>query len=115
MAAEPLGNIFMLLGSIVAWFIPPAFSVSGGILLIGNVSVFSNPRARAHEAAGDSSSKRAKDNFGKMFDTTKHYCRSPGYCVREAHVVCQSADAIKLNFRNFVGPFELMCSAGDWI
>jgi hypothetical protein len=80
-----------------------------------DVSVSSNPAARAHEAAGDSSSKRSKENFGEIFDTTKHSCSSPGYCVRDAHVVCQSADAIKLNFRNLLGAFELMCSAGDWI
>ena len=79
----------------------------------------SSPVARAYEAAGDSSSsKRAKENFGEMFDTTKHFCCSPGYCVhdvREAHVVCQSADAIKLKSKNRLGAFELMCSAGDWI
>jgi hypothetical protein len=50
-----------------------------------------------------------------MFDTTKHVCSLPGYCVRDGHVVCQSADAIKLNFRNLLGAFELMCSAEDWI
>ncbi|WP_156439608.1 hypothetical protein [Bradyrhizobium valentinum] len=71
MAAEPL-SIFMLLGSIVASFIPPAFSVPGGILLIETFSLSSKTVARAHEAAGDSSSsKRAKKNFGEMFDTTK--------------------------------------------
>ena len=81
-----------------------------------DASVSSNPVARAHEAAGDSSSsKRGKENSGEMFETTKHFCSSPGYCVREARVVCQPADAIKLKFRNRLGAFELMCSAGDWI
>jgi hypothetical protein len=103
MAAEPL-SIFMLLGSIVARFTPPAFPMPGGIPLIGTFPFLPIPWLVLMKRQGDSSSKRAKENFGEMFDTTKHFCSLPGYCV--THVVCQSADGIRLipSF-SFVDPF----------
>jgi hypothetical protein len=83
------GGVFGLLGLIVASFIPPEQSTPGGILLVGRLPFLPIPCSPREVAESSSSSKSAKD--GEMFDTTKHFCRSPRHCVRESHVVSQSS------------------------
>jgi hypothetical protein len=89
----------MPLGSTIALFIPPAFAGPAEIPLIGTFPIPASPAILANEAAGAARMmRRAIAIVFALLDITRLLIDESAGCVKPMWL-CQSAVAIKLNFR----------------